>query len=176
MPDGIRFETQETGETIILFLRKHWVTNLSWIVTSLLLIIIPVFLLPGVFFGGLLPSGVSSSFINFLILAWYLFISSYILVNFLLWYFTVSIVTNERVIDIDYVNILNKKFAATRIGKIEDVTMRSGGFIKALFDYGDVVVQTAATETQFEFLAVPHPDKIVRVINELMGKTEEGEH
>ncbi|MBI4991017.1 PH domain-containing protein [Candidatus Gottesmanbacteria bacterium] len=111
---------------------------------------------------------------TFFILGWYLITFSYIFINFLLWYFTVSIVTNERIIDIDFINLLNKKFAETRINRIEDVTMRTGGFIRAFFDFGDVLVQTAAKEVQFEFLAVPHPEKVVRTVNELMGKTEEG--
>jgi hypothetical protein len=94
------------------------------------------------------------------------------LINFLLWYFTVSIVTNERVIDIDYVTILNKKFAATMIAKIEDVTMRRSGFMQAIFNYGDVVIQTAAHEVQFGFLSVPKPEEVVRIINQLMGREE----
>ena len=98
---------------------------------------------------------------------------SYSLVEFLLWYFTVSIVTSERIIDIDFVNILQKKFAETRIDRIEDVTMRTGGFVRALLDAGDVFVQTAAKEAVFQFDAVPHPEKVVRTINKLMGKTAE---
>lgn len=173
MPDDIRFETQEPGETIILLLRKHWITNLLWLLISGILIVLPLFLFPALTLSGTTPS-IPVSLMSFFILGWYLITFSYIFVNFILWYFTVSIVTNERIIDIDFINLLNKKFAETRINRIEDVTMRTGGFIRAFFDYGDVLVQTAAKEVQFEFLAVPHPEKVVRTINELMGKTEEG--
>lgn len=173
MPEGVRFETQEPGESIILLLRKHWITNFSWVATTFILLITPIIIFPAVFLSGIISPNISSSLVSFVILVWYLISFSYILVNFLLWYFTVSIVTNERIIDIDFVNILNKKFAATRIERIEDVTMRRGGFIRVLFDYGDVVVQTAAKEVQFLFEAVPHPEKVVRIINELMGR--EGE-
>ena len=100
------------------------------------------------------------------VLVWYLFTFSYLLVSFLLWYFTVSIVTNERIIDIDFINILHKEFSATTLSKVEDVTMKTGGFIRALFDYGDVFIQTAGTNANFEFLAAPHPEKVVRIIND----------
>lgn len=76
-------------------------------------------------------------------------------------------------IDIDFINILNKKIAETRISKIEDVTQRSGGFLMAFFDYGNVIVQTAAMEQAFQFHLVPHPQKVVTIINQLMGKEEE---
>lgn len=91
-------------------------------------------------------------------------------VNFLLWYFDLSIVTNERIVDIDFPNILRKEVSATTLARVEDVTMRRGGFIRVLFNYGDIFIQTAGTELEFEFLSVPNPEQVVRIINELMGK------
>lgn len=174
MPDGVRFETQEPGETVILLLRRHWFTNLSWVMTGVLLVLFPLFLFPYIllnnFFGYVPPP----AYITTGILGWYLLAFSFVLVNFLLWYFTVSIVTDERIIDIDFINILNKKFAETRIARVEDVTQRSGGFWMTFFDFGDVFVQTAAREQVFQFHAVPHPERVVRIINQLMGKEEEG--
>lgn len=174
MPDGIRFETQEPGETIVLLLRKHWLTNLSWLLIAVLIILIPLFLFPAFIAGGVNIGEVPKNFISLLIFGWYLMVFSFILVNFLLWYFTVSIVASERIVDIDFINLLNKKFAETRIARVEDVTMRTGGFIRSFFDYGDVFVQTAAKEAVFQFEAVPHPDQVVRIINQLIGKEEEG--
>lgn len=173
MPEEMRFETQAQGETIILLLRKHWITNFFLVLLSFVLLIAPLVLFPAVFFAGLIPEAIPGSLISFLILGWYLVTFSYILVNFLIWYFTVSIVTSERIVDIDFINILHKKFAATKISRVEDVTMRTGGFIRAFFDYGDVFVQTAAKEAVFQFDAVPHPEKVVRIINEMMGKMSE---
>lgn len=173
MPDDIRFETQSTGETIILLLRRHWITNLIWIFISILLIISPFIILPVIVISIPVISNISASLAGTIVLGWYLITFTYIYVNFILWYFNVSIVTNERIIDIDFINLLNKKFAETRIVKIEDVTMKTGGFIRSFFDYGNVYVQTAAKEAMFEFLSVPHPEKVVRLINELMGKSEE---
>lgn len=173
MPDGIRFETQEPGETIVLFLRKHWITNLPWVLIAAIIIIVPIFLFPAFIISGVNITLVPKNFITLLIFSWYLMVFSYLLVNFLLWYFTVSVVTQERIIDIDFVNLLNKKLAETRIARVEDVTMRTGGFIRSFFDYGDVFVQTAAKDAVFQFDAVPRPAQVVRVINQLMGKEEE---
>ena len=173
MPEGIRFDTQEPDETIILFLKKHWVTNFVWIASSLILIATPILIFPGIYLAGLIPKNMPSSFLSLIILIWYLFVFTYSLINFLLWYFTVSIVTTERIIDIDFINILQKKFAATRITRIEDVTMRRGGILKAVFDFGDVLVQTAAKDAKFQFYSVPFPERVVRIINNLMGQDEE---
>lgn len=168
-PDKMRFETQGLSEEIILLLRAHPITNLGWILAGLLLIIIPVFLFPYLILNNFLPS-IYTELMPAVVLVWYLFTFSYLLVSFLLWYFTVSIVTNERIIDIDFVNILHKEFSATTLSKVEDVTMKTGGFISTLFNYGDVFIQTAGTDANFEFLAVPHPEKVVRIINEQLGR------
>lgn len=173
MPEGIRFETQEPGESIILLLRRHWITNFFWLAITILLLVLPIIIFPLVAISGIIPKQFPNSFLTLIIFTWYLLTFSYILVNFVLWYFTVAIVTNERIVEIDFVNILYKKFAETRIARIEDVTNRTGGFIRALLDYGDVIVQTAAKEVMFEFHSIPHPEQVVRIINELMVK--EGE-
>ena len=173
MPEGVHFETQNPGETIILLLRKHFITNFSWIFTGLILIITPIFLLPFLFLTNIFPANIDRDLVTLIILAWYLFTAGYLFVEFLLWYFTVSIVTDERIVDIDFLTILHKKYAETRISKVEDVTERKGGFIASLFDFGDVIVQTAAKEQVFEFTAAPHAERVVRIINQLMGKEEE---
>lgn len=173
MPEGVHFATQNPGETIILLLRKHFITNVPWIITGLVLIITPIFLLPFLIITNIIPANIDRDLITLFILVWYLFTAGYIYVEFLLWYFTVSIVTDERIVDIDFLTILNKKYAETRISKVEDVTERKGGFIASLFDYGDVIVQTAAKEQVFEFTAAPHAERVVRIISQLLGQEEE---
>lgn len=175
MPEDIKFETQSPGETVLLLLRKHWITNIVWIFTSIVFIITPIIFFPVLIININLGQYISMPAISFISIFWYLITFTYIFINFLLWSFNVWIVTDERIVDIVFINLLNKKYAETRIAKIEDITMRTGGFIRSVFDFGDVYVQTAAKEAVFLFSAVPHPEKVVRIINELMGK-EEHEH
>lgn len=173
-PQGMHFQTQSGNEIIILFLRRHPITNVPWIIiTGLLALALPAVF--AIFPGTMLPLFQSSPMVIItIIFIWYLFTATYALVQFLLWYFTVSVVTNHRIIDIDFTNILYKEFSATTIEKVEDVTDRRGGFFGVLFNFGDVLIQTAAASEVFEFLSVPHPDEVVRIINELMGQKKGG--
>ena len=57
------------------------------------------------------------------------------------------------------------------IDKIQDVTYKMGGVIRTLFNYGDVMIQTASEVPNFDFLAVPYPDKVAKVLQDL--RTEE---
>jgi len=172
MPAGIRFETQEEEEEIVLILRRHSITNLGWILFALLLLTLPPFIFPSISFLEAWPEQIPRGYLAVAFVFWYLATFGFILIEFIMWYFNVSIVTNQRVIDIDFFNLLYKKFSSTRIDRVEDVTFRLGGFIRAFFDYGDVYVQTAGTEINFQFLAVPHPERAVRIIIDIMGEEE----
>ena len=92
---------------------------------------------------------------------------AYILESFLTWFFNVYIVTDERIIDIDFYNLIYKEVSDANIDKIQDVTYKMGGVIRTLFNYGDVLIQTASEVPNFDFLAVPKPDMIARVLQDL---------
>src|SRR3989344_1977161 len=161
-PNGVHFETREEQEEIILFLRKHPITNIPWIFISILLFITPTIIAT----LGVIDS-VPSNFRFVFFMIWYLISMAYTLESFLTWFFNVYIVTDERVIDIDFYNLTYKEVSDASIDKIEDVTYKMGGVIRTLFNYGDVLIQTAAEVTNFDFLAVPYPDKVAKVLQDL---------
>ncbi len=37
-----------------------------------------------------------------------------------------------------------------------------------LFNFGDVFIQTASEVSEFDFLAVPNPEKVVKILDDLM--------
>ncbi|KKQ23696.1 MAG: hypothetical protein US40_C0007G0010 [Candidatus Roizmanbacteria bacterium GW2011_GWC2_37_13] len=160
----IKFESYEAGEEVILLLRAHPITQLPWIINSIILFII----LFGINF--VIPSFLSFNQIfvlNCFVLA---FILSYIWMSFLNWYFNVGIITNRRVVDIDFHGILYKEVTVARLNKIEDITVKSGGYFASLFDYGNVFIQTAGTEANVEFINIPFPSLVAQSINQLLGK------
>ena len=173
-PAGVSFGESEEGETILLLLRAHLVTNIPWIAISFLLLIIPLILLP--LLSGLGSFGVGAGAGLVFILFWYAGTLTYAFLNFLYWYFNVYIVTNERIIDTDWYSVVIRKVSSTQIAKIQDVSATQVGVFPGVFDYGNVQIQTAGEEENFEFVSVPHPQLIAKQINELMEKEEkEGE-
>lgn len=170
-PENVHFDTQEEEEQIILLLRKHWVTNIPWLIFSALLLGGPTFIFP-IFFKTNALSFMPGNFIVILSLGWYLLSFGFALVNFIGWYFNVYIVTNERIIDVDFYHLLYKQMASARLSRVQDITYKLGGVMRAIFDYGDVYIQTAGTEVNFDFEAVPHPEQVVRIIGELTEKEQ----
>ncbi len=166
-PLGVNFTVQEEEEVIILMLRQHPVTQLKWVAISLILALMPLFLNSISFFSFLPPSyelGV--------ILMWYLFILGYIFKSFLRWFFNIYLITDERIIDIDFYNMIRRNMATAKIDRIEDVTATNKGFLGTMFDEGSVVIQTASEKREFEFDGIPHPARVVTLINELILEEE----
>lgn len=161
-PYGVSFETREDEEQIILFLRKHFVTNIPWIFTSIVMFLTPMIVTS---FGVL--DSIPSNFKFVFIMIWYLISMAYTLESFITWFFNVYIITDERIVDVDFYNLTYKEVSDANLDKIEDVTYKMGGVIRTLFNYGDVLIQTAAEVTNFDFLAVPYPDKVVKVLQDL---------
>lgn len=169
-PSAIGFQTQEQDETILLFLRRHFVTNIPWIITTIFFLILP-FILNIVFtitnFSlSFLPPGFIIVFIAF----YYLIVFAYGFVSFFTWYYNISFITNKRVVDIDFKDVVYKNIAATKLSQVEDVSFSQVGVIRSVFDYGDVLIQTAATIDNFDLLAVPKPEKVVQIVEALIGR------
>lgn len=161
-PEGVHFETREDEERIILFLRKHFITNVPWIFTAFIMLLVPTFIT-----SLSILDAVPSNFRFLFILIWYLITTAYILESFLTWFFNVYIITDERIVDIDFYNLIYKEVSDANLDRIEDVSYKMGGVIRTLFNYGDVLIQTAAEVTNFDFLAVPYPDKVAKVLQDL---------
>jgi len=164
-PDDVNFETQDDKEQIILLLREHPIVNVKWIIITLVLLTGPTLLgIFGVF--SLLPVGFSLV----LSLVWYLITSCYAIEGFLSWYYNVYFITNQRIIDVDFFNLIDKRVSDAEITKIQDVSYSTNGVLGTMLDFGDVFVQTAAEISEFKFELVPSPDKVAKIIDDLMEK------
>lgn len=170
-PSRVKFSNKLDEEILLLFLRRHFITNFPWFLKAFALALIPIiFEILGSF--GLYSVDFVSPGGKLIIYGfWYFFIlSGYIFVSYMTWYYNISLVTNIRIVDIDFSNIVFENVAATKLSQVEDVKYSQIGIIRSIFDYGDVFVETAGTASDFEFLAVPHPENVIRIINNLLGR------
>jgi hypothetical protein len=164
-PDDVNFETKDKEEQIILLLRQHPIVNVKWIIVTLMLLTGPTLLgIFGIF--SFLPIGFSLV----LSLAWYLVTSCYAIESFLSWYFNVYFVTNQRIIDVDFFNLIDKRVSDAEIGKIQDVSYSTNGVVGTMLNFGNVFIQTAAEVSEFKFESVPNPEKVTKIIDDLMQK------
>lgn len=167
-PANVCFETQDEKEEVVLFLRQHPIVNLKWMLLVALLLS-----LPSVFIFSPPYASLPANFQFIVTLAWYMFVFGYSLAKFMGWFFNIYILTDERIVDVDFHNIFFRKISTAKTEEIQDVNVQSSGAFETFFGYGSVFVQTASEVSQFEFLAVPHPDKVGKIINQLIDAEEQ---
>jgi uncharacterized membrane protein YdbT with pleckstrin-like domain len=167
-PKVFTFDTRDDEEEIILVLRRHWFTNVKWIIICLFMLLAP-FLLSFIPLLSFFPGRYQTVFVLF----WYLVTFAIAFESFLSWYFNVFIITEERVIDIDFYNMLSKKFSEAKISMIQDVTSTQGGVSQTIFNYGTVLIQTASEIPVIRVELVPNPGLVIKVLQQMRGEEEQ---
>ncbi len=171
-PSDISFNGQDKGEDVILVVRQHPAVFIPTALLVLFLLILAF--LPGVFFNsiGLEVEATLSigAGLAFLLAAFTLAVD-----GFLKWFFSVNIITSSRIIDVDFENILYHRFSETKLENVQDVTHTPVGFWSSFFDFGDVHIQTAAAQGEFEFLRVPRPRDIQDTLFDLLAMKNKGQ-
>lgn len=166
-PREVNFLNKDPEEQVILILRRHPITNLGWAFLGLLMLFAPTVLnyFPIIEF---LPE----RFQFIIIVSWYLLTVAFVFEKFLSWFFNVNIITDERIFDVDFIHLTYREMTDANIDQVQDVTVRMGSVIRTIFNYGDIVIQTAAEIPQIGFEAVPKPDRVARILRELRIEEE----
>lgn len=167
-PTKVCFETQDDDEQVILFLRQHPIVNLPWIIVSIFMLT-----LPSVFNFFPPYANLPTNFQFVVTLGWYLFVFGYTLAKFMGWFFNIYILTDERVVDVDFQNIFFRKISTAKTEEIQDINIQSSGSFETFFGYGSVFIQTAAEVSQFDFMYVPNPDRVGKILNQLIDLEEQ---
>lgn len=166
-PTHTRFESQASSEKVVLLLRMHPITQLNWVLITAALALLPMFF-PFFPVYSFLPISYRLG-LNFL---WYLALFGFAFQSFIRWFYSVYILTDERVIDVDFLHLAQKNITAAKIENIEDITSESAGFSSTFFNYGNVLIQTAGAEQEITFDAVPNPAKVTAILNDLLLEEE----
>lgn len=166
-PQKIFFSSQLKEEQVILLLRQHPITQLKQLVIAIV-----IFFMPFLIFNSNILSFLSLEFHIAFTIGWYLMLLGFIIESFLVWFFHVYIITDERIIDVDFLSLIYKNISSAKIDNIEDIAFTTEGFFASSIDYGSVKIQTAGEQREFEFENVPHPGKVSALINELLLEEE----
>ncbi|HAM96681.1 TPA: hypothetical protein DCP76_02690, partial [Patescibacteria group bacterium] len=168
-PKGLRFHGQEQEEQVILIIRSHWIIYVPQILLAILVLVFPWLL------GAIVPAIFESVviFISLLITSFLIGIS--ILVSAIVkWYYNVDMITDQRVVDLDFPNVMAHTMSETQLEHIEDITQKQLGLLGSIFDVGTVYVQTAGSAQNIEFTNVPRPRDVQEILSDLLESKEKG--
>ncbi len=150
------------NETIVLFLRRHWID------------LVKAFLFSGMMFIMPLAIGILLQFANPALLtnifwgpALMILLISYLLITLVLtcaeltnYWLDVWIVTNERIISTEQIGLFNRVISELYLYKVQDITSETKGLLATFLTFGNVYVQTAGERERFHFKNVDNPDDV----------------
>jgi uncharacterized membrane protein YdbT with pleckstrin-like domain len=85
------------------------------------------------------------------------------------WFWTVLVVTNQRIVDIDQKGLFDRVVSEASFDKIQDVSYARRGVWATLFNYGTLVIQTAGSTAHLEQYYVRRPQDVQHQIVKAMS-------
>ncbi|MBD3328984.1 hypothetical protein GF357_00615 [Candidatus Dojkabacteria bacterium] len=172
-PRGIGFSGQDVGEEIVLVLRRHPITLFTYFTTAFTILVVGVlaYVLAPEFF---LIENIELLSITIL-LGTIILVSSVIFDTFVKWFYEVSIITTQRIVNVSFDTVAFHNVAEAQLEKVEDVYHEAPGLWSTVFDYGDVFIQTASAQPEFKLAAVPRPRDVQDTIFDLLELKQAGE-
>jgi len=82
----------------------------------------------------------------------------------------VVIVTSEKITQMIYRTIFDRKISQLSIGDVQDVTVSQRGIFAHIFNYGTLTIETAGEQQNYTFTYTPNPYETAKLI---VGSHEE---
>lgn len=169
-PQGIELDGQEKKEKILLIFRSHPITIFPRVLITVFFFVSSVLVY---FFAGVAGLGIGTQIVAVSLLLLLVSISSF-LYTIVYWFYNVNIITTERIVDVNFNGITSYNVSEAQIEKIEDVSVDNIGIWASVFNFGTVMVQTAAEKTRFEFPSVAEPGKVQDILRDIMELKQRG--
>lgn len=154
-------------EEIILSVRKHFITYIYDVLIHVIILILffILFVFLHKYFYGFLIEITEYASIVFLFIIW-----SGLFYFITLQYFDVWFVAKGHMVAINQKEVFSREVAILRLDKIQDISYKKEGLLSNIFNYGDIIVQTASVEQMFTMKCV---GKVEDVAHELMRLRDE---
>lgn len=154
---GKDFEDQFEDEEVLFVFRKHPIVMRKGLILGMLALLlgtVPALIKPELsyFYGGLAAGAVLGAV---------LFLPSWIM-----WYYSVFIMTNQRLIQITQKGFFNKSVVDLGLSKIQSTNYEIKGVQATLLGFGTIMIQTYMGDLIVH--EVHHPAEVIRKISEVL--------
>ncbi len=140
------FDGQREGEEVKFIFRRHFTTAKTGIIFLIVLIIlgiIPLFLWKG-------DARMFWLFVGFVLIGFIGFLYSY-----MMWYFSVYIVTNQRIRQITQKGLFKKTVVDLGLDKIQSISYGITSVIGGIIGYGTILIQTGVGDLVISAVGKP---------------------
>ena len=168
LPKGTYFADQKQNEQVVLFIRRHALSFLPWMVFISLMVILPIIFYynwKDFVFSALPPRDFNYAIIG--VSAYYLIVIAVFLTAWIGYYLSVAIITPEHLVDIRQDGLFNRRISEQSLLRVQDVSAHMQGFLQTFFHYGTVFVETAGEAPNFVIPSIPYPNRVANTILKL---------
>lgn len=158
----------EHGEYVLLEARKHWLLFVADLLPYAIMAVAPFALLrlltviPAIADAEVQMQGAIRLMLGvWLLLAWTAAWSS-----FTKYFLNAWIVTSRRIINIKQRRFFAREVSSLFLNRVQDVTTDVEGVLSSFLGIGDIKVQTAGEEIEFEMPGIPAPERVRNIILE----------
>lgn len=163
----IDFDGQREGEKLLFIFRRHIIAMRK----GFYLLLIPFAVLS-------IPYLIWPMNFDLLWLAVFGFVAGLLMFfyHFVLWYFTIYIVTDQRIRQVTQRGFFGKDVVELRLSKVQNISYNIPGFSGEIFKFGTIIIQTFVGDLVIH--NVEHPDEIYNKLQDAVNQVVEsqGEH
>ncbi len=76
----------------------------------------------------------------------------------------VVLITSEKIAQMLYISLFNRKISQLSIADVQDVTVRQQGIFAHIFDYGTLTIETAGEQSNYTFTFTPKPYETAKAL------------
>ena len=163
---------QKGYEKVEYIIRRHWITFIPTVLFFVLLLVLPfgAYLLLANSTGNFLQNPVYYTagllFASLYYLSAILFFYTY----FVAFHLDLWVITNDRLLDVQQKTLFARTVSEVDLYQIQDASSEVHGIFPSIFNYGNIILQTAGPVPKFVFRNVPDPNKLRQAILTLSSK------
>ncbi len=153
----------EPGEIVVRLLRKHWLLFIGELLPFAILAVLPLALPTLLRFVS--PAAQYASLFDYQLVPQRILLGLWLLLmwtsawgTFTRYYLNAWVLTNERIINIQQRNYFRRHVSSLFLSRVQDVTTDVVGVLSSLLDIGDIKVQSAGEEVQFNMSGISKPE------------------
>lgn len=159
------FINQNDDEKVYMIIRKSFIVELPWLIVSTLLIL--VFLNLNILLNSYFNINLEYELVYFIQFCFAYFLITYMINKFFNWFYTINIITNQRIIDFDFAHIGDKNVVETLVKNVQSVTVKNIGFASFIFGLSTLQILTSGDNPNIDFDYISDAYKASDLISDL---------
>lgn len=157
------FPGHSPEEQVALFIRRHWMAFLPWMLIPPILLAVSSGLALYLWLQAALSPDIRTVIVIGLAVL-YLAVLFLLLRGWMSYYLDVTIVTERRLVDIEQDGIFIRRISEQSLLRVQDVSARQYGFFQTYLNYGNLYIETAGEQPNFELHNIPRPNDVAKTI------------